>query len=460
MATTLIHLIQSWLIDTESFQLLLTCHCLNKEVQSFYKARLRASAVGKSVSHIASYQESIYCIRSAILLNEQGEQTFQQCLALKQSGLSEADYRSAALQLLTTALQTSKDPKHWSEVAAGVGLGLGGTLMTETDRSALFAFILGSFKTRTQVQMGAMIAGVCCALGGPKIRRAQLQMVVRDILGSHKTGMPSQLGWMIRDIRSGIGPACSKPVMRAVLLDEILAWAGVCSTAHMGFVMKCCCDAFLPGKDMSREDRDCVFERIKDSEKLGNPKMTRAMMFGLCGGLGERAMSMPNLDAILTLILHINKTWSSREMAEAIGYLGIFLGRTALSPERRDLIADRILGSHATSTPTQMGMMMLSLCRVIGVADPALPITLSEENLASLTGKILASHATSSPAQMGAMIFDVYRALGAANITPAHRLAFTSIVRKSGHLRKTIAALQLFDGGDEVVAVLKSKEHK
>lgn len=456
LPTMLLHLIKTWLTMPESLQLILTSHALSNEVQNYYRVRLRPAVAEQAKSPIASFQESINCRPSILKIEAQGEKIFQQCLVLKERCQSEEEYRNAALTLLKDCLPHMTDPGQLSEVAAGVGLGLGGTLMNQVTCDALFACILHPYKTSPNSQMGSLIIGVCCALGGPYMKHAHLRMVLRKILASCQTSRPGQMGGMIMGISIGVGSANKTRALLQILVDEILTAHPAISTEQMASMMHSVCHIFR-GQEMRAADRDFILAKVRDWLSSKKPQHTTGMIHGLCSGLGATELTRENLDLVLTLIMDFHASWEPVRMAQAIGTVCMVLGGMAMVPDRRDVVLAKIMASTAICSAMQVGTMICSVCHALGgsVTGPSNNIT--PVNLHAILNCALVSHPTRSRAQLGSMICYLFRALGGSNIKRCHWEIMVGRIRKSGQLRAILAELKQIAGGKAIADLILSK---
>lgn len=496
MPTMLIHLMNTWLIPGESVRLLLTSHSMNHEVQEFYRMRLRPAVLTQCVSPIASCRKSVN-IRACFLgMGKAGELLFQECMAIRATGLPEAEYCGAVFQVLNARLSATSDLDLLRDISLGVALGLGGNFMTETNLDALLAAVLTRYRTSGPAQMGSMVQGVCLACGGPNIQDMHLQAVLRKILGSCKTSTPTQLRSMIIGVCVALGRKNRTRAVLKALISEILASYKSSSPTQMGAMIQGVCMLFgdknmtsadflfvtakiaascetstreqiggmthhvclaLGGKHIRPESRDALVQQILMTFYGVNRRIALTVMLrGLCRGMGEKDMSRDNLDVVLDQILLTHGTLDCREMGVAISSLCSELGGMAMSSEHRDLVAAKILASHGTSSSSQMGAMMWGLCYVLGGANPDGSNRITRINLDALVRQILQSHATSSDRQMAIMIHYLYRTLGNTNITDAHRSVLMVRIRDSGRVPQLLTALKLIPGGQALVNALLS----
>jgi len=459
----LIYLIKAWLIDKEALQLILASHRMRLEVQSFYALRLRPAIAHRCASPIASYQDTVNLRPAQVFMGEEGEQMFQQCLALKTPDMPADQYRDAVLHILKARLALAKNLGQIRELFVGAGLGFGGTNMSAEHRDALMKAILESINTSSHEQMGAMVAGVCAAIGSKPTRIGHHEAVFNQILASWKTCTPSQMGSMAEAMCIISGGKNMPQQVRAYVVTKILGSFETCSATQIRAMIYCVCLA-LGGRNMSSTHRDGVLHQIQVQYDDNRRLPLQSMLQGLCKGLGDTEMTFSGKDiqltdttAVLAQILDWHASWNNREMGEAVSSLCVSLGGRHMSATNRDAVVKQILASHATSSPDQIGAMILSVCHALGGKRPGGVTRLTQKNLEAVLRLVLKSHATSSPAQMGAMLHYLFRSLGQTNMHADRRQTITAGIRKSGRAAHIVEAISLTPGGSAVVEFLQLK---
>ncbi len=453
LPTMLLHLIKTWLIDKESLPLILTGKRMNHEVQHYYHLRLRPTVAAGTASPIAACQNSANLRPSLIPLGQAGEALYQQCMAMKTPGLPDTEYCSKVIQLLNAQVFDKNDVHPVGDTYAGATLGLGGTFMSAASRDALMAQILGSYKTSSPAQMGAMIRGVCVGLRRPVTSLSHHEGVLGQILASGQTSTPSQMGNMIGAMCRLFGNEKMSSRPRTMLISKILVAHNTLNREQIIAMLHHVCLA-LGGPTMKPEHRDGLITQILTMYGKHRQLPQAPMIQGLCRGFGGMQMTDAHRDALLAALLGCLPDWNHREIAMAMASLCIELGGRNLSPHHRDAVLARILAAPVTCGADTIGRMVWSLCRslcsyVQGATD-ILP-----DNLDAIVRQVIQWHGSTNSLHPAAAIFYIYDSVGKTNISPVHRDILVTRLRESSRLPDIVASLKFTPEGQELVTFLQ-----
>ncbi len=453
LPTMLLHLLKTWLKDKDSLPLILTSHHFKDEVQHYYRLRLRPAVARHVKSPIAANQNSVNLKPSLIGLGDAGEVMFQKCLAMQPLCQSEADYCGKVIQLLKLQVFEQSDVISVRDFYAGAVLGLGGTLMSQTSRDALLGTILGSSKSSSAEQMGAMIMGVCLGLHriAPELRHHKA--VFAHILASSKTSTPDQMGAMVGSMCRVFGDENMSTRTRTRLVGHILVTRKSNNRTQISAMLHHVCLA-LGGRIMKPEHRDGFIKQILTMVGADQRMPLSDVIKGLCRGLGGKNMTDLSLDALLSAIVGCHASWETRIMAKAVALVCIELGGPDISADRRDLVLAVIMGSHVTCSPDAMGRMVWGLCHSLGSMNQ-LVTDIFPDNLEAILSQVMQLQGPMSDFLTGAMIYYIYAALGRTDITPTHRAILLKNLRDSTRLHEIVEVLKVFTDGQALVDFLQ-----
>lgn len=367
LPATLLHLIKTCLSDKESLQLILTNRQLRDDVQNFYRLKLRTAVAQQSASPIASYQDLASRRPTHVPMDQNGEWMFQQCMAMKVAGGSEAEYCSRVVQLLTPSIPGARDLGQLLSFFTGATVALGGQSMPALHRQALVAGILTTYATSTAAQMGASVMGMCCALGNPdsSVRRANLENVFRQILRAYQTSTTNQSGIMIGIVCSYFTmhrmPAMCIDFALPTILDSPAASRPDLIRGTIHGVTSALVSEKIPPKHYAE-----LMKTMFDLYELNRLLPLTEMLPGLFRGLGGAIMAATHLDVVLSAILGRARSWNKQEIAACIGALCMELGGMNMAPGHHVKVLKRILAGYTTCSAEQMGTMIWSMCFVLG----------------------------------------------------------------------------------------------